>query len=1666
MIMNKNINLILLAIAWLGMINLSYAQNIVQAEYYINADPGPGNATAVSFTSSDSVSHVFALDVSGLDLGMHVLFMRVRQDNGLWSLPQKRHFYVMDTTTRVVQVFDGSIYAAEYFVDQDPGIGNGTRIDFASTKSANENFSLTVTDQEPGLHYLFLRAKQDDGLWSVVEKVPFYVIDTTSQDVIFFRPGLVAAEYFFDEDPGPGNGKSIPIQKDDSISHRPWTASTEGLEVGRHYLYLRVQSEDGLWNTVTRKEVFISDKGCNLPVADFAFDTVSVNTNIGLTDLSTNVDASTTYEWDVFADDVIDSESPTFDTLFSKRGVYPVKLTVRNSTDCFTSKVKDVYVTDGFPSAISSTLGDSIFVDDTTTLTAPSGYAYKWSTGDTIQSIDVDQEGLYYVWLSDGNITYRSKKLQISVFEHIQATINTIDASSAVSNGVARLEGLTTDGLPYSITWSTGVVEEMQVTDLAAGSYSVTVATALESMTYNFTIGTVAEPFGILAAEYFMNSDPGPGNGIPLNIPQNSSISYSMAVPTDSLRAGIHRVFIRARQDNGLWGIPVAQTFYVIDSTNSGPAFNFGGDIIYAEYTIDTMPSTTTATPISLSATSQRIEESFAVDISTLTLGEHTIYIRSKDSNGNWSFEKPLIFNVCNSVPINPVPSDTLVCKGLSFYYSIESTDTLVNWYDDKKQLIKSSADDNIYISNVQDSTLYYVAIENAEGCESALVPFVVDADDPQIYAGADRKESVYLDTIQITSSIPSGGIWTGNSFITSNGKFSPSNAGLGTFEVTYSYDTLNCTATDNMIIEVVDEQVQTYPDLIVDSSGFNNINFRTSDLFKVSTNVLNQGNGDLVSAFNIEYFMSSDPVSSADDYLLTTVGVVDTIVSSASVFYNASFNIPDTTHVGSYYLITYLDHADNAVEEVEDNNAYAIEFTVKVNQAPIAADQVFAIDENMPQGTLVGVIEASDPEGDNLFGQIISGNETNAFHLVDTTGVLSVADSAQFDFETNPYFTLSVMVSDGVEPDTAIVTVNVNDVFENVPPVMADQIFAVNENMPAGTVIGSLAASDENGDSLTFNIVSGNETAAFGLNQNELIIVDSAQFDFESVQSFALTLTVADGMENDTANVTVNIIDVQELDPLEADSLALIALYDSTGGTQWLSSINWLTDDVSTWEGITVLNGRVSEIKLASNGLVGNVPADITTLDSLSIMNLSGNDLISLPDFSGMASISSVDVSGNKLMFDALEANANIPGIVYSPQDSIGAYEYVMLPVHSDTTLSINIGGTANHYQWFYNGLAVGPDSSIYNIANLDRTTMGRYSVDITNDLVPGLTISYVPDDIYAGATLSGMISDNEGKTVAGGGEVILLAIRSQDGYDTLEVKAAIQQDGSYSFDEVLLQDYIAISTIDTLEHPDLLDTYYSQAIFWEEADTIFLETNSANVDIIMVAYTEQSLGGEGVISGYIEELIEESSGGKLDARGRRRVSKARVSIRRGRRSGKKKLIEKSKMLEEAELVDMDISDQEGKFVFNNLLDDVYYLNVQYPGYPMDENSFIAIPIGDAANGRVVDHKDKVEVEALVAENRITVKQINVTHVYADEAFVDIRIYPNPASSVLNIDMSAYSLDFDLRIYDLNGKEVIYQEDVSGKLHLNLSELNRGLYYLKVFSEDQLGTTFKLVVE
>lgn len=78
------------------------------------------------------------------------------------------------------------------------------------------------------------------------------------------------------------------------------------------------------------------------------------------------------------------------------------------------------------------------------------------------------------------------------------------------------------------------------------------------------------------------------------------------------------------------------------------------------------------------------------------------------------------------------------------------------------------------------------------------------------------------------------------------------------------------------------------------------------------------------------------------------------------------------------------------------------------------------------------------------------------------------------------------------------------------------------------------------------------------------------------------------------------------------SDRAVLERLYEATDGENWVTSDGWMTDEpLGNWYGVDVDEaGRVTDLILTSNYLAGSIPAELSYLTELQILQLPGNTL------------------------------------------------------------------------------------------------------------------------------------------------------------------------------------------------------------------------------------------------------------------------------------------------------------------------------------------------------------------------------------------------------------------------------------------------------------------------
>ena len=494
----KQIQRILLAV-FIGcsFVSPSKAQVIDSIEYFFNTDPGFGNGTGVNAADAANISNLsFNINTSSLNKGFNNLFVRSHSSNGKWSLSQRWLFFK--------DILPASnINRLEYFIDTDPGFGNGTAVTITpGANISNVFFTVDITALSRGFHNIFLRSRDDNGNWSVTSKWLFFKDLTPATTVN-------RLEYFIDTDPGFGKGTAVSITPGANISEVFFTVDVTAQARGFHTIFMRSRDNNGSWST-TNRWLFFKDLA----------------------------PATTVNRLEYFID-----------------------------TDPGLGNGTAVTITPG------ASVPDVFFTVDITAL------AYGFH-----------------------NILLRSKD----------------------NNG------------SWSITNRWLFFKE-------------------RSPTAN-----------VSKMEYFVDTDPGFGNGTNIPVTAAASITdLAVAVNTTSLSEGFHKLCIRSRDNNGSWSI--TNFFGFFKEFKPDPL-----NIKAGEYFIDTDPGfgNGTAIPFTNPRGNNIADFSFNTDISPLTNAIHYLFVRTLDSNNRWSLTNVVSFTKNGIVPV----------KWLSFNANLKDKTVLLDW--------------------------------------------------------------------------------------------------------------------------------------------------------------------------------------------------------------------------------------------------------------------------------------------------------------------------------------------------------------------------------------------------------------------------------------------------------------------------------------------------------------------------------------------------------------------------------------------------------------------------------------------------------------------------------------------------------------------------------------------------------------------------------------------------------------------------------------------------------------------------------------------------------------------------------------------------------------------------------------------------------------------------
>lgn len=499
------------------------------------------------------------------------------------------------------------------------------------------------------------------------------------------------------------------------------------------------------------------------------------------------------------------------------------------------------------------------------------------------------------------------------------------------------------------------------------------------------------------------------------------------------------------------------------------------------------------------------------------------------------------------------------------------------------------------------------------------------------------------------------------------------------------------------------------------------------------------------------------------------------------------------------------------------------------------------------------------------------------------------------------------------------------------------------------------------------------------------------------------------------------------------------VSLWASNSITDINLSSNQLTGDIaiSTWGTDRVFIG------LSNNQLTGLVPVQFKDVPNL---NLSRNRFTGFaPDaitFADDMAVNFLNVAFNKMQYGELEPLHNTLGndnMTYAPQALIGTPDTLTRSIGESVTLNFNVTGTPTliSYQWFRNGQPItGATSSSYNFV-VGINTVGTYTCIATHQNLDLLTLERAHTTIRSTLTISGRITTAGGANTAGL-EVTLLQQRERLPF--LKVASTTTNaNGEYSFvNEAEVGSPYTILASPASEAGDL-STYLGGSIFWQEAQII---TPSANINNANITLAINPTADDGFIevSGNIIEEEEINDGQRWLMRGKK-VAGTGVSMNQSTLD-ERSIIQRGSYVLKA----FTRTDTAGKFKFPNLPRGKYFINVDFPGIPMDSTSSVKLDL------KVVD---KVDMTGLVYNDRIVMVINTTTNVAPELGLQGLQVYPNPADKKIFVklnNMQLRSVEFALcnsqgQVVRSWQSQAVSQEAIE----LPLNELEKGVYILQI---------------
>jgi len=421
---------------------------------------------------------------------------------------------------------------------------------------------------------------------------------------------ISTVEYFFDSDPGYGNGTTVSVTPG-NVLDVGFQASTANLSSGIHTMYVRAKA--GNWSQTYSRIIGVSATDA-ITNAEYFYDT---DPGYGKgTAIAVTPGKVATLDF-------------TASTTGLSTGIHTMYLRTKSGNWSQTfSRMIGIAANDGISAAEYFFDTDPGYGKGTAITVTPG----KAITLDFSASTSGLSAGVHTLFLrtKSGNWSQTfSRVIGVSGTDVITQAEYFFDTDPGYGKGTAIT---VTSGNVVSLDF------DANTSGLPSGIHTIYVRAKSGNwgQTYSRIFG-VSSTDAITRAEYFYDTDPGYGKGTNIPITSGNVVSLDFAANTANLSTGIHTLYIRAEAGN--WGGTYSRIIGIS-----------GTDLVSAaEYFFDTDPGYGKGTAITVTS-GKVISLDFAASTAGLSPGIHTMYMRAK--SGNWGQTYSRIIGVSSSSAI------------------------------------------------------------------------------------------------------------------------------------------------------------------------------------------------------------------------------------------------------------------------------------------------------------------------------------------------------------------------------------------------------------------------------------------------------------------------------------------------------------------------------------------------------------------------------------------------------------------------------------------------------------------------------------------------------------------------------------------------------------------------------------------------------------------------------------------------------------------------------------------------------------------------------------------------------------------------------------------------------------------------------------------------------